>query len=178
MNPEGHNVAYHGGPSPQLLREAVCSLSHTRHNQKFRRDGEFLVEAPLTYSRTARSRFAALLRTLSTSSLSVASAWGRSCLGIYRGTPIPRAKPSDRMVEQPTQWSKPSSQTSPTRFGLRTLRLRSPRFVAAAFVPRSAISADNENGRVSPSPSSSPRSCVATPCETSRSFPGGNHRPF
>ena len=110
--------------------------------------------------------------------MSVAYAWGRSCLGIYRGKRIPRAKTSDRMVEQPTQWSKPSSPTSPKRFGLRTLRLRSPRFVAAAFVPLNAISAANENGRVSPSRSSSPRSCVATPCATSRSFPGGKHRPF
>jgi len=125
-----------------------------------------------------RSRFAARLRTLRTSSLPVAFAWGVSCLGTYRDVRNPHAKPSDRMVARPTQWSKPFSPTSPTRFGLRTLRLRSPRFVAAAFVPLSAISADNENGRVSRSRSSLPRSCVVTPCETSRSFPGGNRRPF
>lgn len=124
------------------------------------------------------SRFAARLRTLSTSSLPVCVAWGVSCLGTYRGVQKARAKPSVRLVARPTKWSKPSSPTSPKRFGLRTLRLRSPRFVAAAFVPLNAISAANENGRVSPSRSSSPRSCVVTPCEISRSFPSGSHRPF
>jgi len=122
--------------------------------------------------------FAAKAIFSKSSSVTVAFAWGVSCLGTYRGVRNPHAKPSDQLVARPTQWSKPFSPTSPTRFGLRTLRLRSPRFVAAAFVPLSAISADNENGRVSRSRSSLPRSCVATPCETSRSFPGGNRRPF
>ena len=123
-------------------------------------------------------RFSTWLRGLSISSPPVAFAWERSWVLRMRVPQRGTLKPSDRSVASPTRWSRPSLQTSPTRYGLTTLRLRSPRFVAAAFAPRSAISAANENGRGSPSRSSLPRSCAVTPCETSRSFPGGNRRPF
>ena len=111
-------------------------------------------------------------------STSLPAAWGLSCTAIYRGAWKARAKPSDQMTGTPTKWSDRSSPISPTHFGLRTLRLRSQRFVAAVFVPLNAISAANENGRVTRSPPSSPKFCVVTPCATSRSFPNGSRRPF
>jgi len=180
MNRERHNVACHGNPPAQLLRAPVCSLSHTRHNQKFRRDGEFLVAGILTFSRTARSRFAALLRTLSTSSLSVCVAWGRSCLGTYSGTRIPRAKPSDTIVGRPTDLSvMPFFLTSPSGFyGRKILRQSSLMRVVAAFEWPNATSAANANGPAMRPRPSSPKSSIVAPCETSRSFPGGSRRPF
>jgi len=175
---ERHNVVRHMGDPPDASSNPATH--NTVSSSKFHNRGKFFRRAlpsvecaslPLTLSETL-SRFAGQLRILST------LAWGVSCLGTYRGGRNPHAKPSDRMVGTPTQWSRPSWPTSPTRFGLRTLRLNSQRFVAAAFAPLSAISADNENGRVSRSRSSLPRLCVVTRCETSRSFPNGSHRPF
>lgn len=100
------------------------------------------------------------------------------CTATYRSVRNQRAKSSGQLVGSKTQSSKPSSPTSPTRFGLTTLRLRSPHFVAAAFAPRSAISAANENGRATRSPPSFPKSSVVTPCGTSKSGRGHKRRPF
>ena len=131
-----------------------------------------------TFAGSAR-RFATWLQALS-KFVSVALSGGivpcreQHC----RSTRIPPAKSSDRTVGWSTPRSNRFSKTSPTRFGLRTLHLRSPLFVAAAFVPLSAISAANENGPVMRSPPSFPKSSSVTKCGTSRSFPNGDGRPF
>ena len=126
----------------------------------------------------ATRRFAASFRVQSRSSSVPVVAWGQLCTEPYRRARKARAKTTDQLIGRPTKWSDQSSSTSPTRFGLQTLRLRSPRFVAAVFAPRNAISGANENGPVMRSRSSSPKSCVVIPCATSRSFPNGHRRPF
>lgn len=100
------------------------------------------------------------------------------CMAVCINAWISRVKSSGQMVGRSTTRSNPFSKTSPTRFGLKTLRLRSPRFVAAAFVPLSGISAANENGLAMRSPPSFLKSSVVTKCGTSRSFPNGDGRPF
>lgn len=128
----------------------------------------------------ARSHLAAWLQVQLTSPVSslLRRAGAFQCTEHCRGAWITRAKSSDQMVGLPTQWSKPYSPTSLKRFGLKTLRLNSPRSVAAAFVPLNAISAANENGPAMRSRSSLLKSSVGTPCGTSRSFPNGSRRPF
>jgi len=164
-NPATHNTL----PSPKF------------HNRGEIRSARFLdlehVSPALSLFAAVQNctRFAASLLVRSTS---LPAAWGLSCTAIYRGAWKARAKPSDQMTGTPTKWSDRSSPISPTHFGLRTLRLRSQRFVAAVFAPLNAISAANENGRVTRSPPSSPKFCVVTPCATSRSFPNGSRRPF
>jgi hypothetical protein len=180
---ERHDIVVcHGQPPTQLLSEPFCSLSHTGHNQKFRRAGKYFGASPLTYLRQAIELHFCALQVRSKSSVSpvvVALSKRRfPCTGTYNGTRIPRVKSSDRTVGRRTPSSNPSLPTSPTRFGLRTPRLNSQRFVAAAFAPLSAISADNENGRATRSPPSFPKSSVVTPCGTSRSFPNGHRCPF
>jgi hypothetical protein len=189
MNRKGHNFACHG-TTPRNTTVSTEWSSCVRDLTQCKRNHASVAKvigcsklntlhgSLNSAALRTRVRRAVLLLVRSTSSLPVAFAWGVSCLGTYRGVQKARAKPSGQLVATPTKRSKQSLPTSPTRFGLRTLRLRSPRFVAAAFVPLNAISADNENGRVSQSRSSSPRSCVVTPCAISRSFPNGSHRPF
>ncbi len=135
---------------PAALRETPsCLVSSLRHNQNF----QLWVSSALSLLRMRK--------------------WGVvPCTEQHcRNTRIPPAKSSGQLVgsRSLTQRSNPSSPTSPTRFGLRTLRLRSPRFVDAAFAPLNAISADNENGPVTQSPPSLPKFCVATKFATSRS---------
>ena len=129
----------------------------------------------------ARSHLAVLLQVRSTSpvsSLLRKSMGAFLCLEPYKSALKTRAKSSDHLTGTPTNWSAPSLPTSPKLFGLKILRLRSQRFVAAAFAPLNAISAANENGQATQSPPLSPKFFVVTPCGTSRSFPSGKRRPF
>ena len=96
----------------------------------------------------------------------------------YRSTGIPPVKSSDRTVGNLIPSSKLFSPTSPTLFGLTTLRLRSPLFVAAVFAPRSVISAANANGPAMQSRPSFPKSSSATACGTSKSVHGNSRRAF
>jgi len=171
---EGQDSCHLGDPP---ILNGNPATHNTLPSPKFHNRGENLFPACSSEEQASRTlpRFSAWLRILSTS---LPAAWGLSCTAIYRGAWKARAKPSDQMTGTPTNWSDRSSPISPTHFGLRTLRLRSHRFVAAVFVPLNAISAANENGRATRSPPSSPKFCVVTPCATSRSFPNGSRRPF
>jgi hypothetical protein len=150
-------------------------------SQQFQTSCSSFLQSAVSQIGTARPRFANASQVQSTST-SASPALNRvgafQCTEHCRGAWITRAKSSDQMVGLPTQWSKPYSPISPTRFGLKTLRLRSQRFAAAAFVPLNAISAANENGPAMRSRSSLLKSSGGTPCGTSRSFPNGSRRPF
>lgn len=152
--------------------------------QQFQTSRSSFLQSAVSQIGTARSRsaIASQVQSISTSLIPVAFVRGQSCMEHRRGARNSRVKSPDQLVvsqyKTPTIWSNLSSPKSPKRFGLRTLRLRSQRFVAAAFAPLNATSADNENGPATRSPSSSPKSSVVTKCATSRSFPNGRRRPF
>lgn len=101
-----------------------------------------------------------------------------SCL-LYRGRRSPRLREStEEKFGTPKETSDQSSATLLGCFGRAARRLRSLLAPTAASATSNCISQDNKSGREMRSPSSSPKSCGATRCATSRSFPNGSHRPF
>jgi hypothetical protein len=164
---------------PAALRETpFCRALCVLHNRNLYNLRQYF-GATMFRSETHARRFAVLRSVQSTSSVPVALSGGVvPCTEHCRSAESPREKSSDQLTGRPTKWSVRSLPIFQEHFGLKTLRLRSRRFVAAVFAPLSAISAANENGLATRSPSSSPKSSGATPCATSRSFPNGSHRPF